>query len=65
MVLYEKTYKGVLVNFETEVLGKLDQYRHGGKSRTRLIHEAVTHYVEHLESQNARKSVWQCQMKGG
>ncbi len=62
MIQYEKSYKGVLVNFDVEVLGKLDQYKSADKGRTRLIHEAVELYVDHLEATRARKSIWRCQM---
>ncbi len=62
MIRYDKSFKGVLVNFDVSVLGKLDQYKGPDKSRTRLIHEAVEFYVAHLEATNTRKSVWECQL---
>ena len=58
MVKYNKVYKGVLVNFDVEVLSKLDAYKGPDRTRTRLIHDAVEHYVAHLEAAKARKSVW-------
>ena len=58
MVRYDKTYKGVLVNFDVEVLALLDEYKGPDRTRTKLIHDAVRHYVKHLEDTNTRKSVW-------
>lgn len=59
---YEKTYKPVLVNFDIRVLAKIDQYKGPNSSRTKLIHDAIELYVEHLEKKGERKSSWVSQI---
>ena len=57
-VIYDKTYRPVNLNVDAELLGRLDAYKTGTRTRARLIHEAIALYLEHLEKQGARKSTW-------
>jgi metal-responsive CopG/Arc/MetJ family transcriptional regulator len=57
-VIYDKTYRPVNLNVDAELLGRLDAYKTGTISRSRLIHAALELYLEHLEHNGARKSTW-------
>lgn len=54
----QKTYRPVLVNFDADLLGRLDEYQSSSISRTKHIHQAIELYLEHLERTGAMKSVW-------
>jgi metal-responsive CopG/Arc/MetJ family transcriptional regulator len=57
-VTYEKTYRPIHLNVDAELLGRLDEYKSSTMPRSQHIHAALRMYVEHLEKQGARKSVW-------
>ena len=57
-VIYEKTYRPIHLNVDAELLGQLDEYRSQSMPRSQHIHAALRMYVEHLQKQNTRKSVW-------
>ena len=57
-VIYEKTYRPIHVNVDAELLGQLDEYRSPSMPRSQHIHAALRMYVDHLEKQGNRKSVW-------
>lgn len=57
-VIYEKTYRPVNLNVDADLLGRLDEYRTGSMPRSKLIHAALEHYLEHLKRNGARKSTW-------
>lgn len=57
-VIYDKTYRPVNLNVDAELLGRLDEYKGGARTRAKLIHEAIELYLEHLQKNGARKSTW-------
>ena len=57
-VIYEKTYRPIHLNVDAELLGQLDEYRSPSMPRSQHIHVALRMYVDHLEKQDTRKSVW-------
>ena len=57
-VIYDKTYRPVNLNVDAELLGRLDAYKTGTMTRSRLIHAALEMYLEHLQRNGARKSTW-------
>jgi hypothetical protein len=57
-IVYDKTYRPVNLNVDAELLGRLDAYKTGTITRSKLIHAALELYLEHLQRQGARKSTW-------
>ena len=64
-VIYEKTYRPIHLNVDAELLGKLDEYRSQSMPRSQHIHAALRLYLDHLEKQDTRKSVWLIGKKKG
>jgi metal-responsive CopG/Arc/MetJ family transcriptional regulator len=57
-VIYERTYRPIHLNIDADLLGRLDEYRSSTMPRSKLIHAALEHYLEHLKKQGVRKSTW-------
>jgi metal-responsive CopG/Arc/MetJ family transcriptional regulator len=57
-VTYDKTYRPIHLNVDAELLGRLDEYRSTTMPRSQLIHAALEHYLEHLQTNGTRKSTW-------
>jgi metal-responsive CopG/Arc/MetJ family transcriptional regulator len=57
-VIYEKTYRPIHLNVDADLLGRLDDYRSATMPRSKLIHAALEHYLDHLQKTGARKSTW-------
>ena len=57
-VIYDKTYRPVNLNVDATLLGRLDEYKTGTMTRSRLIHAALELYLEHLQKHGASKSTW-------
>jgi metal-responsive CopG/Arc/MetJ family transcriptional regulator len=57
-VIYDKTYRPVNLNVDAELLGKIDAYKTGTMTRSKLIHAALEMYLQHLQKSGARKSTW-------
>ena len=57
-VIYDKTYRPVNLNVDAELLGRLDEYKTGTMTRSKLIHAALELYLEHLQANTSRKPTW-------
>ena len=49
VVKYDRTYRPIHLNVDADLLGRLDEYKSSNMPRSRLIHEALEHYLEHLD----------------
>jgi hypothetical protein len=57
-IIYDKTYRPVNLNVDANLLGRIDEYRTGTMTRSKIIHAALELYLEHLQRNGARKSTW-------
>ena len=55
---YIKTYRPIHVNVDSDLLLRLDQYKGYYTPRSKLIHEAIKHYLVMLEEANIPKTNW-------
>jgi metal-responsive CopG/Arc/MetJ family transcriptional regulator len=58
MITYEKTYKPIHVNMDATLLARLDAYKSSVRPRSKLVHEAVEHYLKVLEQSNEPTAIW-------
>jgi hypothetical protein len=58
VVKYDRTYRPIHLNVDADLLGRLDEYKSAKMPRSRLIHAALEHYLEHLQKQGVQKSTW-------